>query len=391
MKIRGFFLLMKDQASQKIVLLNYEYPPLGGGGGHASQIIAEGLAKKGHEVLVLTSSFKNLPCSEVQNGVLIRRVPTLRAFQEKCRIHEMLCFILSAILIGSFHVFRFRPQSVLCFFSIPCGPVALFWKLLFRVPYVVALRGGDVPGFLPEQLSRFHELTNWLTRIIWNQAKVVTANSFGLASLAKQFYGHGEFPVVPNGVHPHCYYQRPQSESHAKLSLLTVGRLSQQKKIDRIISALGRFVQNHGHLVHLNIVGDGPLRRELEQQVKDLDLEDVVTFHGWVNRDQIMSYYQKSDVFVLASDFEGMPNVMLEAMASSMALVAVKAPGVEELIDPSVNGYLVSKDHLQGFEKHWASLVQDTSALSRMQEASYKKALEMSWDHVVDGFESLVL
>lgn len=380
---------MKNGQKQKVVLLNYEYPPLGGGGGHASQIIAEGLAKKGHEVLVLTSAFKGLAKTEVQNGVTIKRLPTWRQFKEKCRVYEMLIFILSALVFGTFHCLRFKPKRVLCFFSIPCGPVALFWKVLLQIPYVVALRGGDVPGFLPEQLSRFHTATNWLTRLIWQKAQAVTANSFGLASLAQKFMPNLKFPVIPNGVNQKFYFDRSQ-QTPAKLQLLTVGRLSEQKKIHRLIEAMARVKPQILKSIELNIVGDGPLRTDLEALVQQKSLQASVVFQGWVDRSHIMRHYQQADVFVLASDFEGMPNVMLEAMASSLALVAVKAPGVEELIEPGVNGYLIEKEHLQDFENHWMKLLESSDLLGRMQRESYKKALGMTWDKVVDGFDELV-
>ena len=81
----------------RILVLNYEYPPVGGGGGKVSAQIARGLAARGHEVRVLTARQGNLPAEEIQDGVIVRRVRALRRRQDRCSPLEMAAYVISAI------------------------------------------------------------------------------------------------------------------------------------------------------------------------------------------------------------------------------------------------------------------------------------------------------
>lgn len=378
----------------KIVFLNYEYPPLGGGGGHATQMIASRLAKK-HDVSVITSQFRGLPKEENLDGLKIFRIPTLRKYQDKCRIFEMLVFILSSLVFVPYRVRQLKPDVIICFFSLPTGPCAWLCHKLYRIPYVISLRGGDVPGFLPEQLEKFHKATNWLTRLIWKNSASLVANSKGLAALAKDFMKNRVVEIIPNGVDEQFLFSRPVNSNethHAKdpLKVLAVGRLSEQKKIERLIEGVCDFKKNTDHPLELKIVGDGPKRSELEALAKARGvLNKEVHFLGWKTRSELRDIYRAADVFSLASDFEGMPNVVLEAMASSLAIVATPSPGTTELVHPGKNGDLISDRSSAGFAGVWQKLAQDSSLRQDWQQASFKLVATYTWEQVAQDYEIL--
>lgn len=369
--------------SKRILFINYEYPPLGGGGGHACQQIAQEMAALGHEVHVITSRFSGLNAFEILRQVHVRRIPTLRRRKDKCTIAEMLIFLISSLVFTPFYHQKIKPDLVICFFSIPCGPAALWLYLLFRTPYVVALRGGDVPGFLPEKLAVFHKMTNWLTRLIWRFSKAVTANSVGLANLANAFYPTRNVDVIPNGVDARFDFKRVNSNStftKSTLNVLTVGRLNEQKKVYRLIEVFSRLFNQNSNNIILRIVGDGPQRAQLEElAITNNVMNQSVFFEGWKDRDELIDLYQKSDVLVLASDYEGMPNVVLEAMASSLAIVATNAPGTIELVKTNVNGFLVDRNNLNLFDEYLVKLKSDPDLLKSMQTKSYNDSQNYSW------------
>jgi glycosyltransferase involved in cell wall biosynthesis len=375
---------------QPILIINYEYPPLGGGGGHASAQIAARLVKRGHRVHVLTSRFHGFKKHEVIDGVHIYRIPTLRRHQEKCSVFEMMVFIVMSVLLAGFYAKRIKPSYVLSFFSIPSSPAAYVIRLFLNIPYVIALRGGDVPGFLPEQLSKFHSLSNWLTRILWRNAAKITANSEGLADLARRFYPGKKIEVIPNGVDACFFSQRETVSTKDELTLLTVGRVSRQKNIERLVAVMKRLKDLHPGKFKLKIVGDGPERDRIEQLVADAKLEGEISFCGWIAREELPRYYQQADIFVLASDFEGMPNVMLEAMASSLAIVATEAPGTVDLVEPERNGFLVSKQRLEAFDEAVLRMKEDSRYLLKLQQSSYAIAQKYTWDNVTEAYEKLL-
>lgn len=374
----------------RILFINYEFPPIGAGGGNANAHIARCLVQMGHDVSVLTSHFKNLPHHEKRDGLHLIRIPTLRRHADKCTVFEMLIFLVSSLFFGCLWHRQIRPDVIVAFFSIPCGPAALLMRLCFGTPYLVALRGGDVPGFMPKQLGFYHAGTAWLTRLIWRHAFALTANSAGLGDLANQFYRHPHLAIIPNGVEEMFFYQKPESGVVSSvLKILTVGRLSSQKRVERLIASVSRLKQKGHEDFELTVVGDGPLRSRLAELAGRGGVLDRVKFLGWVSKEKLVHYYRAADVFGMASDFEGMPNVILEAMASGLAIVATDAAGTVELVQHGKNGFLVDRAHTELFDQFFMDLHASRDTLLRMQRRSFEFAREYTWQKVAVAYSKL--
>lgn len=378
--------------ARKILFINYEFPPLGGGGGHANAQIAKRLVLAGHEVHVMTSRFRGLSKEESWEGVHLHRIPTLRRHQEKCGVLEMAVFLLMSLIYAIPFYRRLKPEIVVAFFSIPCGPAALLLKKLYGVPYVVALRGGDVPGFLPEQLAFFHRIAAGLNRFIWRNAFALTANSRGLGELARTFYDQTLVRIIPNGVEPRFFSPQRNTKSPTdRLVVLMVGRLVQQKNIERQIEIFLRLAKRGEERIVLHIVGDGPERDHLEDLARRSGiLNRTVFFLGWCERDAMPQYYHAADVFLMTSDFEGMPNVVLEAMAAGLAIVATDAPGTDELVRTGENGYLVARDHLKDIDETLIRLRSDPAMLTKLQTGSRARVASYTWESVAAQYALLI-
>src|SRR5436309_2550147 len=102
----------------RILLVNYEYPPLGGGAATASQAIARGLARLGHTVVVLTGGFAGLPRSEEENGVSVRRLRTFRRSVDHSDVPEMGLFLVRALISAPLLVRRHRIDAAIIFFAL---------------------------------------------------------------------------------------------------------------------------------------------------------------------------------------------------------------------------------------------------------------------------------
>jgi len=326
----------------RILMVNYEYPPLGGGAGNATLHIAREATRQGANVLVVTSAFGDLPARELTDGFEIRRIPTIRRFEEKCAAWEMAVFMASACLHVPLLAAKFKSDAVLAFFGVPCGPAAWLTKALSGRPYVVSLRGGDVPGFQPYDLARMHALTGPLIRFLWRGAGAVVPNSAGLAELARAFEPGLDYPVIPNGADIEMFRPREGLRRPGPVRLFFHGRVVYQKGLDTLMSALGLLAPEPAWELH--IVGDGPQRPELEAQARNLGMADRVFFRGWMRRPELAGIMRDMDVYAFASRDEGMPNAVLEAMASGLPVAATRIAGNEELVVPEVTGLLVAPD-----------------------------------------------
>ena len=124
--------------------------------------------------------------------------------------------------------------------------------------------------------------------------------------------------------------------------VLSVGRFVPIKNMALLLDALARMRQVDP-AVHLLLVGEGPEQRALERQAARLGVDSAVSFAGYVPQDQMAPYYRAADVFALASEFDNSPNVVLEAMASGLPLVATNVGGVPDFVEAPAGGALVDK------------------------------------------------
>jgi len=361
-----------------ILIINSEYPPIGGGAGNASANIARCLASLGHDVTVLTAHFADQPHIEIQNGVTIYRIRALRRRQDRSTALEQLAFIISASLRTFSLIRQIKPNATLAFFGMPSGAVAWLLKKMYRIPYIVSLRGGDVPGFRPYDFKTFHKLIGPFLRVIWHQADAVIANSNGLRDLAIAFDSHIEIPIIPNGVDGLQY--KNESREWSPAQLFSVGRIVHQKGLDLGLRALAQLKDLEWEW---HIAGDGPQLDMLKSLSQELNISDRVKFLGWQNREELTQWYHRSNLFLFPSRHEGMPNAVLEAMSSGLPVVATRIAGSEELVLDGVTGLLVNAEDVDSLRDGLRRLIVEEKIRMQMGQASRQRVeTEYSWENV---------
>ena len=223
----------------RILILNPEYPPIGGGASNASAYIARHLVALGAEVTLLTARFSDLPHEEEQAGVRIIRAPAIRKAEDRSGALEQLTFVVGGLWTAFGLMRTWKPDAILAFFGVPSGMIARPLRFFFAIPYVVSLRGGDVPGFRPYDFAVYHKLIGPVVRLIWRQAADVVANSEGLRQLGAAFDNKAPIQIIPNGVDGEQYPLRDGEWQPPRL--LAVGRVVYQKGIDVTLQALGQL------------------------------------------------------------------------------------------------------------------------------------------------------
>jgi Glycosyltransferase len=366
----------------RILIVNSEYPPIGGGAGNASAHIADQLEKSGYAITIVTSRFGKLPHREQSENITIYRVPAIRHSQDRSNPLEQIIFILSASFWTLSLIPHFRPNATLAFFGVPSGAIAWLIKMVYRIPYVVSLRGGDVPGFRPYDFHIYHKLIAPFLRVIWRNASAVVANSNGLRDLAHTFDPSFEIPIIPNGVDLELY--KTGERTWSPPLLLSVGRIVHQKGLDLVMHALGGLKDLDWKW---QIAGDGPQMQALQSLAQELGIDDRVFFLGWQSREQIIESYRRANVFLFPSRHEGMPNAILEAMASGLPVIATCIAGNEELVIEGQTGYLVPSEDIEALQDALKKMLTDSALRQQMGDASRRRVEEnYSWESTAQQY-----
>jgi glycosyltransferase involved in cell wall biosynthesis len=359
-----------------IVQVSAYYPPHLGGLERVLQEVAEQLAKDNYGVTVLTSDMgaKKLPKQEqVFEKLLVKR---LWAFE----------FAHTAFIPGLlWQLFRIRKPSLFHLHMAQAHVPEIVWLVakLRGIPYIVHFhldveRSGKL-GFIFDWWKRWI-----LPRIMRDAAMVITLSQDQSALIHNRYkVSLDKIRYIGNGVSEKFLdIGRIKRNFHSPLRLLFVGRLALQKRPERLIEAMSLVTSN----VILNMVGDGEDKAELEKLTEKSVLKNV-TFSGRLDGEKLLDAYNSADVFVLPSDKEGMPLVLLEAMATGLPIIGSDVLGIHELIEDV--GILVENPSPETFAQEIDKLAQNPNKLNELSASSYKKASMYSWKNLVEQLEEV--
>lgn len=378
----------------RILFITHELPPIGGGGGRAAWQIARRLARRGHRVQILTSFFQGLKTFEASEDVGIHRIHVRRRRPDACPPLELLSFMLRSLGETRRLAKEFRPDVACAFFAIPGGPAA--WRLWKRMktPYVVSLRGSDVPRPQLARHQRLHLITRPFLKRICRSAAGLAAVSEALREAAHRLDPGLPIQVIPNGVDTEFF--RPHADAQPQSStpeLVFVGRLRRFKCVRHALGALPQIEQQLGRPVRFTIVGDGPEKERLgllADEARRRGMASTVQFTGWLDQEAVRSVYEGASLLLLPSLVEGHPNVLLEAMAMGLPCVASDVPGIRGVLTHGREGYLVTPENPAALAHAAAEILGDERLMRRMGDAARATAETFSWEVVADRYESLL-
>jgi glycosyltransferase involved in cell wall biosynthesis len=373
-----------------ILLVNYEFPPIGGGASNATWSIARELTRDGHTVTVLTSALGELKGYAEEDGVRVYRVRALRRARDRSNVVQMLAFAIAASLAARRIATASRPEACIAFFTFPSGPVALLLKRQLGFRYVISIRGGDAPGYLPE-LDWYHRLLRPLRRAILGNASAIVVNSRFLGGLSTRA---DPFPVqvIPNGVDGE-FFSPPATRSRTNnepFRFLYVGRFRSEKNLGALLDEVAALSQRTAEPFVLDLAGDGPQREHLARQAARLGLSERLKWHGWVNKEALRELYRRADALVHPSFVEGMSNTILEAMACGLAVIASDIGGNEDLVIAGATGRLFRLAEPGGLAAAMAEFLQNPHKAKELGAAGRKRALvEFSWQKTARSYLEL--
>lgn len=366
----------------RLLVLNYEFPPVGGGGGRASADLCRALAARGHEIRVLTTRLPAGELAEDDEGYQVIRLPSWRSSRFIVSFLEMASYILVGLRPGLSQIRRWQPDLIHAHFAVPTGALAYALSRLAHLPYVLTTHLGDVPGGVPEKTDRWFRFVDPFTPPIWRRASKVVAVSQYTKELAVARYDV-PIEVIPNGIELRQASAGPVADPPR---LIFAGRFQPQKNLLFLLDALDRVRDLPWQLV---LVGDGPERLALEKRIGQLRLGDRVEFRGWVSPEDVRRILHASDLLVMPSRSEGLPVVGVEALAQGVAIAATAAGGLGELVEDGRNGVLCPIGDLDCYAAGLRRCLSDREGLSRMKEQSLEIASRYDIRQVADSYERI--
>ncbi len=376
----------------RVLFLNYEYPPLGGGAGNATEYLMREFAKdKTLEVDVVVSAVDNRYSEESLGGsVQLYRVPIgdKRKSLKSQSAKELIVYAWRAWKLSKRLLKENRYDGVHAFFTVPCGAVAWRIRQFFKVPYIVSLRGSDVPGYSKKYDKLYFFITRFV-RLIWSRSAAVVSNSEGLKKLALKTNDRQDIGVIYNGVDTGVFLPDKTQKQVETFTVLCASRLENRKGFRYVVEAMETLHVQYPQVRLVIAGGDGNAGEELRTMVAEKHLSDVVRFTGQYTREELVRLQQQSDVFVLPSFNEGMSNSLLEAMAGGLPVLMTPTGGAEELIQEGKNGYIIHFSDANDIAEKLKKLLLDRPLAEAMGKKSREVAEAMSWSAVAKEYGDL--
>ncbi|MBS1799367.1 MAG: glycosyltransferase family 4 protein [Acidobacteria bacterium] len=269
-------------------------------------------------------------------------------------------------------------------FATQAATVALILKTIAPIDFSMMVHGPD----------EFYDVDSYfLEEKVVKARFAVCISYFAQSQMMKLSPGTAweKFDIARLGVDCSHFVPRPFRTSPEAFEVLCVGRLVSTKGQRILIEAAEQLVRQ-GRSFQLRFVGDGPDRSELEHLVSGKGLAAQIRFEGPINQDRILAFYRQADIFALASFAEGIPVVLMEAMAMEIPCIATAINGIPELIRDGVDGLLVAPSDVDGLAAALARLMDEHGLRESLGKAGRQRVLESyeisaSADRLRDVFE----
>jgi glycosyltransferase involved in cell wall biosynthesis len=335
--------------------------------------LGEGLAARAVTIAVVAPHAAQLAREETLAQVDVHRFQYAPARWEhlayRGTMHELVAGgIGNKILFAMFNlaflfktlavVWSAQPQILHAHWGLPDGLVGALASRITRKPLILTTHGTDV-----EILRR----TRWATRIarwVFARARAITCGSNYLREqlIALKVADAKKISVVPMPVNPMFERSAVRGQRSAN-QILTVARLTKQKRIDTLIAAIALLPD-----ARLHIIGDGPERANLEAQVRQLGLQNRVKFLGALPQTELPQHYAECAAFVLPSIREGMGLVFAEALLCGAPVIAANSGGVTDIVRDGETGLLVPEQDATALAEAIQKILRDQVLAQRLAE-----------------------
>ncbi|CCU81148.1 Membrane-associated protein [Halanaerobium saccharolyticum subsp. saccharolyticum DSM 6643] len=370
----------------KIAMFTNNYFPVIGGVPISIQRLAKALRKRGHEIKIFAPEYKE----KTENEENIIRCKSIYHYEESGLEFPVTNIYSPQIkkdfkagnfdLVHAHHPFWLgnKGRKLAEKFNLPLAFTyhTRLEKYAHYVPNILFMR-----KFFANRLSHF------LIKSFSNKTDAVFAPTESTKEYLRNVGVSRYIKVMPTGI-DFDYYNCSQEKidrlrekliGDSKYLLITVSRLSKEKNLYFLLKGIKRLKENSDLNFKLIIIGSGSEKENIEQYIKNNNLENYIELIGAVDFREMAKYYLASELFVFASTTETQGMVLLEAMAGNNPVVALKSSGIDDVINNGYNGYKTEAD----IDK-WSSKIEELLINREKYEESAKNAREMAENYSID-------
>ncbi len=375
----------------RILMLDNEFPPLGGGTGVVNYHLLRLFNTVPNLWIDLVTSSRSRSTFESERfgeRITIYKVPVDNKNIHHASNRELLTYAWRGFDYSRKLLRQHRFALSFAFSTVPAGAISYALHSTNKLPYLVSLQGPDVPGF-EARYTYLYLILKPLIRHIWHHAAVVTAISDHHRRLAHDTTAKPNIPIVHNGVDITLFFPSEKQTESDRINILSVGRLIERKGQAYLIRAFANLRPKLKQEIKLTLVGTGDEEASLKKLAKDLFVDEEVEFVGVVSNEKMPQIYREADAFVLPSQNEGMSIALLEAMASGLPAIVTETGGTAELVRENVNGFVVPWANVQALTEHLTLLAGDRELRHRLGQASRQIAIKFSWESMAQRYLDL--
>ena len=347
-----------------------------GGSQRVVTTLVNAWARQGRSVSVITFTNRNhdfFILDPAVRRIILRRVGVARTF-------------MSAVAEGIRRIFYLRRalreahDRIIVSFIIHTNIFVILASIGLGMKVIISERND------PSRQS-FGWLWNYLRRVFYRHADLVTANSHGVLEIMKAYVPEKKLAFLPNPLElPSKKILFDSISSQPRV--LAVGRLTHQKGYDVLLEAFAR-ISSKAPEWRLTIVGDGPLKKTLRIQTERLRISDRIDWHSQTMNP--FQHYRSADIFVLPSRYEGMPNTLLEAMGCGLPVIVSNAsPGPLEYVEDEVTGLVVAVEDVSALGEALDYLIHNAALRRRLGKAARLRVTECAVPKVLGLWNKVV-
>ena len=354
------------------------------------------LKREGVEVTVFSPSYKGLKTHQVY-GIPVKRFRYFISKWENLTHEETAPDRVAKGFLPKF----------LVFFYLWCGSFSII-KLCLKEKFDVIHVHWVVPhfwfGFLARLVSKASIVSTFYSvELRWVKTKVSILKPFlkwsikssnKVIAISQHTYKevvdlfNRDVEIIPYGVSISEKNLAPEKSSSKPKNILFVGRLVERKGVQYLLEAFGKIAKDSQ--AHLVIVGQGPEKEKLQRLAKEKNLDDKITFAGFVDDESLKNYYQNCSVFVLPAitdekgDTEGLGVVLIEALTYKKPVIASNVGGITDIVIDGKTGLLVSEKNSEELAMALKRILLDANLAKRLGEEGYTHVKEkFGWDRII--------